>query len=430
VHLLVKTLIKTKSKMKITLNPQNLVKLKVFLVLPLAFSAMIIYSSCVAKKEAPSIRVEAVRPSVQGSSASIKPHYEIKGNDTIYYAVNEAPQFPGGQDALQKFKNKNVKYPRKIKSLGIEGVEVVWFVVEKDGTLSNIRISQGISPALDAEALRITRLMPAWIPGKIEGKPVRTMYGTVYEYVASAKKQSERTSESVVKNNPDDPETPYVVVEEMPMFPGGDAELLKFIAENTKYPEAAKTNNIQGRVIVRFCVTKEGGIDRVSVLKGVNPDLDNEATRVVKTLPAFKPGKQGGNPVNVWYMVPITFALASNETTSSETKKAESSDISKMGYDEPPVYPGGEEAMYKFIGSNIRYPEQAKEKKISGKVIVRFCINSDGTINSVSASKKVDPDLDNEAVRVVTMLHGWEPGKLHGTPARIWYSIPVIFTLK
>jgi protein TonB len=103
--------------------------------------------------------------------------------------------------------------------------------------------------------------------------------------------------------------TPFVVVEEMPMFPGGEAELLKFIADHTQYPEIAKENNIQGKVIVRFCVTSKGGVSQVSVLKGVDPELDKEAMRVVTTLPTFKPGKQGGKPVPVWYMVPIAFTL-------------------------------------------------------------------------------------------------------------------------
>lgn len=108
----------------------------------------------------------------------------------------------------------------------------------------------------------------------------------------------------------EDPEaTPFVVVEEMPMFPGGDAALLKYIGEHTQYPEIAKENNIQGRVIVRFCVTSKGGVNQVSILKGVDPELDAEAIRVVNSLPVFKPGKQGGKPVPVWYMVPITFTL-------------------------------------------------------------------------------------------------------------------------
>jgi len=104
-------------------------------------------------------------------------------------------------------------------------------------------------------------------------------------------------------------EIPFVVVEEMPMFPGGDSTLLSYIIQNTKYPESAKNNKIQGRVIIRFCVNSTGSVDRVSVLKSVSPDIDAEAIRVISSLPAFIPGRQGGKPVPVWYMVPVNFAL-------------------------------------------------------------------------------------------------------------------------
>jgi TonB family protein len=102
---------------------------------------------------------------------------------------------------------------------------------------------------------------------------------------------------------------PYVVVEEMPMFPGGDVALLKYITANTNYPETAKEKNIQGKVIIRFCVKPDGGVSMASVLKGVSPELDEEAMRVVNSLPAFRPGTQGGKEVPVWYMVPIAFSL-------------------------------------------------------------------------------------------------------------------------
>jgi protein TonB len=102
---------------------------------------------------------------------------------------------------------------------------------------------------------------------------------------------------------------PFIVVEEMPTFPGGEIELQKYLAANTQYPEVAKENNIQGRVFVKFCVTAKGGVDKVSISKSVDPELDAEAIRVVKTLPPFKPGKQGGKPVPVWFTVPINFQL-------------------------------------------------------------------------------------------------------------------------
>ena len=111
------------------------------------------------------------------------------------------------------------------------------------------------------------------------------------------------------QNSAEAENTPYTDVDEMPVYPGGDQALLKYIGNNTNYPDKAKNENIQGRVIVRFCVNENGTINRVSTLKGVCPELDAEAVRVVKTLPAFKPGKKGGIAVPVWYMVPITFTL-------------------------------------------------------------------------------------------------------------------------
>ena len=104
-------------------------------------------------------------------------------------------------------------------------------------------------------------------------------------------------------------EVPFTTVEEMPMFPGGEAALLNYIGANIKYPEAAKEKNIQGKVIIRFCITPKGSVSMISVIQGVSPELDEEGIRVVSTLPAFKPGRHEGKEVPVWYMVPIKFSL-------------------------------------------------------------------------------------------------------------------------
>ena len=101
----------------------------------------------------------------------------------------------------------------------------------------------------------------------------------------------------------------FTAVEQMPQFPGGEAELMKYIQKNLKYPPVAMENNIQGRVVVQFVVTKTGQIGEVKVARGRDPDLDKEAVRVVKSLPDFIPGKMNGQSVNVWYTLPITFKL-------------------------------------------------------------------------------------------------------------------------
>lgn len=106
------------------------------------------------------------------------------------------------------------------------------------------------------------------------------------------------------------PDSTFTVVDEFPVFKGGETGLINYIIENTRYPEMAKEKGIQGKVIVRFAVKADGSIDKVSILKGVDPELDKEAIRVVSTLPAFeKPGLKDGIAVSVWYMVPINFTL-------------------------------------------------------------------------------------------------------------------------
>ncbi len=101
----------------------------------------------------------------------------------------------------------------------------------------------------------------------------------------------------------------FLIVEEMPEFPGGDVELRKYIATNVKYPEIAKENGISGRVYIQFVINSKGMVTDVKVARGVDPVLDAEAIRVVQSMPAWKPGKQRGKPVKVSYTVPINFTL-------------------------------------------------------------------------------------------------------------------------
>ena len=113
-----------------------------------------------------------------------------------------------------------------------------------------------------------------------------------------------------------EPEPPKVeetkvfdVVEEMPQFPGGQAALLEYLAKNIKYPVVAEENGIQGKVIVTFVVERDGSITDVKVVKSVDPSLDKEASRVVKSMPKWQPGKQNGSAVRVKYTVPVQFKL-------------------------------------------------------------------------------------------------------------------------
>ena len=101
----------------------------------------------------------------------------------------------------------------------------------------------------------------------------------------------------------------FMIVEEMPEFPGGEEALVKFIAESTKYPEEAKNKGIQGKVFVQFVVNKEGNVEDVKLAKSIDPLLDEAAMNIVKSMPQWKPGRQRGKNVNVSFTIPINFQL-------------------------------------------------------------------------------------------------------------------------
>ena len=101
----------------------------------------------------------------------------------------------------------------------------------------------------------------------------------------------------------------FITTEEQPSFPGGEVALLNFISQNMKYPEVACEKGIRGRVIVSFIIEKDGSIVEAAVVRGVDPELDKEAIRLVESFPKWKPGKKSGEPVRVKYTLPITFKL-------------------------------------------------------------------------------------------------------------------------
>ncbi|MBR5919353.1 MAG: energy transducer TonB [Prevotella sp.] len=118
-----------------------------------------------------------------------------------------------------------------------------------------------------------------------------------------------KLKETVAQPEPKEPERVFDVVEQMPQFPGGDAALMQYLSNNIKYPVVAQENGVQGRVVVSFVVEKDGSITDVKVVRSVDPSLDKEAQRVVKSMPKWIPGKQNGSAVRVKYNVPVSFKL-------------------------------------------------------------------------------------------------------------------------
>lgn len=214
----------------------------------------------------------------------------------------------------------------------------------------------------------------------------------------------------------------FTVVEKMPSFPGGDAELLKYIATNIKYPKESQDNGEQGRVICSFIVGRDGSVNNPEVLRGVTPLLDEEAVRVINTMPRWNPGMQRGKAVAVKYTVPITFRL------KSPVEEAKEETLTVV--DVMPQYPGGDRELLKFIAQSIKYPTDAQEAGVQGRVICSFVVDKKGNIVEPKIIRGIDPSLDAEALRVIGMMPRWTPGRQDGKAVRVLYTVPITFRLQ
>lgn len=228
----------------------------------------------------------------------------------------------------------------------------------------------------------------------------------------------------------------YEVVENMPEFPnGGMTALMKYLSDNIRYPEAAHKAGIQGRVTVQFVVGKDGSIGNVSILRGVNADLDAEAIRVISSMPKWKPGTQKGEPVKVKYTVPVMFRLAPEpvEKIDETTVVGYHTPVAGEVYDvvdKMPEFPGGMTGLMQYLSKNIRYPAEAQTKGIQGRVTVAVIINTEGKAVNASIVRSVDPSLDAEALRVAGTMPDWVPGTKDGKPVNVKYTFPVTFRLQ
>ena len=223
----------------------------------------------------------------------------------------------------------------------------------------------------------------------------------------------------------------FVVVEEMPEYPGGVDAMMRFLGETIRYPFEAMTNGIQGRVICNFVIEKDGSVSDVQIVRGIDPHLDDEAIRVIEAMPKWKPGMQKEEIVRTRFTLPIVFRLTGDvddNQKTSDNSSVPTEDIFVV-VEQQPEYPDGVEAMMKFLGDSVRYPIEAQEKGIQGRVIVNFVVNKDGSITDVNVVRGVDPSIDAEAVRVIESMPKWKPGVQRGQPVNVRYTLPVSFKL-
>ncbi len=250
-----------------------------------------------------------------------------KNKAGVYMEVEEMPRFPGCEDVeglekkelcaqkrMLQYVYENIKYPAAAQKGGVEGSVVLQFNVSATGEIEDANVVRGIGSGCDEECLRVINSMndleSKWTPGKIDGKVVEVQYTIPVKFkLASGGEAKAKLANSEV----------YKVVEDMPLFPGcsdmtcSNTKLIEYVIANLKYPEEARAEKVEGRVVVTFVVEPNGSISAIKIARGLSSVCDAEVIRVIESMNSMQeqwtPGMQKGEKVRVEFALPVMFKL-------------------------------------------------------------------------------------------------------------------------
>lgn len=323
---------------------------------------------------------------------------------------NNVSTFPESKNAWKEYLKNNLGYPEEAKKAGKYGTVFVEYNTDKNGYVTNILVRKSLDSLLDREAMRVISTMPQRQPDVPHLMRVPISFGV------DDTKEFERKADSVKKARLERMNV-LTKAERMPSYPGGNKALNEFLEDNLKYSKSALKDGKSISVLVEFIVNPDGSLSYIGIKRSVNSQLDAEAMRVVSMMPKWNPGKNNGEPVAVYYLLPVFFKGKGGN--SANTK----------GRNKRPEFSGGEQSMEDFIEKNMKYPKSAKEDSIEGRVFVDFIIDTNGRLSDVGVLKSVDSRLDEEAVRIVNNMPKWKCGISEGKPTAMRYAIPIDFSL-
>ncbi|RZA00664.1 MAG: TonB family protein [Sphingobacteriaceae bacterium] len=230
-------------------------------------------------------------------------------SDRVYTVLETQPKFPGGTQNFMQYLAANIRYPRDDRKNNVQGRVVAQFVVEKDGSLADIKVVRSPSAAMGEEAVRVLSTSPKWEPGIQGGRPVRAQFTVPVDFTLG--------DDNKGGNN-----QVYTVLETQPKFPGGTQNFLQYLAANIRYPADDRKNNVQGRVVAQFIVEKDGSLSDIKVVRSPSAAMGEEAVRVLSNSPKWEPGKQNGSAVRSQFTVPVNFTLGGGSSNTSNTPDA------------------------------------------------------------------------------------------------------------
>lgn len=335
--------------------------------------------------------------------------------------VDEIPTFPGGIPALKRYLDTNLDFPL-VADLAEERLVIVEFVINGEGKPLDPKIIWGQNDTANTAAKKLINAMPKWFPGLNDDLPVSTWVRlpiTYYRPVIKGRIESDHAqiSSEIRQSLYFDIDFPGAVTKAT--FPGGASGLKAYLAENLEYPRIAKENGVFGSVLVRFTVSKNGVPENFLVERGIGAGCDEEAIRLLKMMPKWKPATLDGEPIAAKQMIYVPFKLEEDEFA----------DVYKV-VDAMPSFPDGQVALLRYLAENINYPTDAKEKEVQGMVVIGFIVEKDGSLSNFKVVRGINKSCDEEALRVMSLMPAWIPGKLKGQAVRVFFNLPIRFKLE
>ncbi|MBC5995034.1 TonB family protein [Pontibacter cellulosilyticus] len=361
--------------------------------------------------------------------------------------VEQMPAFKGGASEMMKYLASNIQYPSDAKNNGVEGLVVVQFIVEKDGSISEVHTVKKLGHGTDEEAIRVVKSMSGqWTAGRQNGQLVRVNYTMPIRFTLT---EAERTATASIANK-------------MPQYKGGQEAMLKTMSSYLKLPDEAKQENVDARVMVRFYVDQEGNVsnirlDGTKLKKTVGPDskldymdastfslqnkailawLSEAAVAAVKaTSGNWEPALKKGQPAASEVVLPVQFNSSTGGKGVGQTLLAPSMTKytkNSYAYDEADVKPTLQDGpLNKFLAKNLRYP---KNLSFEGDYKTGFVIKPDGSVVGpfMSPDKEISKEdhylLHEELRKVVKLMDGkWNPGKVDGQAVPVTYNLVIRF---
>ncbi|KUG06526.1 energy transducer TonB [Solirubrum puertoriconensis] len=231
---------------------------------------------------------------------------------------------------------------------------------------------------------------------------------------------------------------------EKPAEPLGGVEAYgRYLGDKLTYPTAALQAGVQGTAEVTFVVEKTGYTSGWQVTKSLSPECDAEALRLIKAGPRWKPAQHRGGVVRQRVTVPITFQIpagagataqaagapAQPQATPATSAAAPNGGFETITPDEPARPVNGTDAFFEWVQQNLKYPAQARQRKVEGRVTMEFTVEKDGTLSNIKPVKRLGSGCDEEAIRLIKTAPKWEPAKYKGQPIRQRMVLPIVFQL-